>query len=111
MNREKESAAVNHVLLVDDDPLNIDVLQSALEAVGIEATDAVDGEDALSHLSFDFPGVLVTDVKMPRMDGIELLARVREIDPDMPVLLVTGFGDVGMAVDEARHDGAESGDR
>lgn len=67
---------------------------------------AVDGyaraEPALAALAPDRPVVLVTDVRLPGMDGIELLRRAVAIDADLPVILVTGHGDVGMAVEAIR---------
>jgi two-component system C4-dicarboxylate transport response regulator DctD len=53
----------------------------------------------------DFDGVIVSDIRMPRIDGLELLARLRALDPDLSVILVTGHGDVPMAV-KALQDGA-----
>jgi two-component system C4-dicarboxylate transport response regulator DctD len=59
----------------------------------------------LAAIDRDFDGVVVSDIRMPRMDGLDLLARLRALDPDLSVILVTGHGDVPMAV-KALHDGA-----
>jgi DNA-binding NtrC family response regulator len=93
------------VLIVDDEPFNLDALAQQLESVGLVVIGAANGQEALRKLSYDFPGILITDVKMPRMDGLELMQRAQEIDPDLPVILVTAYGDVPMAV-EAMHQGA-----
>jgi two-component system C4-dicarboxylate transport response regulator DctD len=60
---------------------------------------------ALDHLDAHFPGAVVSDVRMPRMDGIELFRRLHALDADLPVILATGHGDIEMAV-AALRDGA-----
>ena len=57
---------------------------------------------ALGMLSADFPGILVTDLKMEGIDGMELLRRAQEIDPELPVVVITGHGDVETAVEAMR---------
>ena len=59
-------------------------------------------ETALKSLGPDFPGVVVSDIKMPGMDGMALLRRLQAIDPGLPVILMTGHGDVPMAVEAMR---------
>ena len=56
----------------------------------------------MPHLVPGFPGILLTDVKLPGMDGLALLERAKRIDPDLPVILVTGHGDISMAVQAMR---------
>jgi len=55
-------------------------------------------EAALSKLTFDFSGVLITDIRMPGMDGLELMKRAQHIDPEIPVICITAHGDIPMAV-------------
>ena len=62
-------------------------------------------EECLAQLPADFPGVILSDVRMPGIGGLELLARVQQQDVDLPVILLTGHGDVPMAV-EAMREGA-----
>lgn len=93
------------VILVEDD----DDLRHAL-AQGLELDDyAVESfagaETALARLDRNFPGVVVSDIRMPRIDGMQMLRRVLEIDPALPVVLITGHGDVTLAV-EAMREGA-----
>ncbi|WP_207462598.1 sigma-54 dependent transcriptional regulator [Azospirillum sp. SYSU D00513] len=93
------------VLFVDDERAVRLAGQQALELAGFDVT-AFDGaERALRHLGRGWPGCVVTDVRMPGMDGLALLERVRALDPDLPVILITGHGDVPMAV-QAMRDGA-----
>jgi len=87
------------ILLVDDDaPLRAMLLQAfELEELPIEAF--ANPDDALSRVAPDFPGLIVTDVRMPGMGGLELLRRVHTIDPEIPVIVMTGHGDVPMVID------------
>lgn len=93
------------VMLVEDDDQLRRATAQALELAGLRVKPFDRAAPALAALTPDFPGVVVSDIRMPRMDGLELLARIRAIDADLPVLLVTGHGDVPMAV-SALHDGA-----
>ena len=88
----------------DDEQLRLATVQT-LELAGLQVLSFDRAAAALARLTPDFPGVVVSDIRMPGMDGLELLARIRAIDGDIPVLLVTGHGDVPMAV-AALHDGA-----
>ncbi|HEY0712273.1 MAG TPA: response regulator, partial [Polyangia bacterium] len=90
-NDPKEGQAVaNRVLLVDDEPLIIRAMRRALEAAGYAVTTAEDGSEAAKHLSESSFDVVVSDISMPTMTGIELLRRVRQRDLDLPVVLMTG---------------------
>ncbi len=86
------------VLFVDDEaPMRQSVAQFlTLSGIAAEALD--DPRAALKRLGPDFPGILVSDVRMPGLDGMQLLAAAQAADPELPVLLVTGHGDVPLAV-------------
>ncbi|HAR50358.1 MAG TPA: Fis family transcriptional regulator, partial [Roseovarius nubinhibens] len=93
------------ILFVDDeDHLRLAAAQS-LQLEDLDVACFADASEALSHVARDFPGILVTDIRMPGMDGLELMARALEIDSAIPVILVTGHGDVDLAVQSMR-DGA-----
>jgi two-component system, NtrC family, C4-dicarboxylate transport response regulator DctD len=93
------------VLFVDDEqPLRTGVEQW-LRLSGVKATTFASAEPVLSSLHAEFEGVLVTDVRLPGMDGLALLREALRRDRDLPVVLLTGHGDVAMAV-EAMRDGA-----
>ncbi|PWV61597.1 sigma-54-dependent transcriptional regulator [Plasticicumulans acidivorans] len=93
------------VLLIDDEPHVRLATAQSLELEGID-TVALDGAAAaLTRLDADFPGIVVSDVRMPGMDGLALLRAVSGLDPELPVVLVTGHGDIAMAV-QAIRDGA-----
>ncbi|MXU66162.1 sigma-54-dependent transcriptional regulator [Oceanomicrobium pacificus] len=93
------------VLLVDDEKPVRDALGQTLDLAGFDVTRAGSFIEAVDHLSRDFAGCVVTDVRMPGKDGFELLARATSTDPDLPVILLTGEGDIPMAV-RAMADGA-----
>ncbi|KAA0572569.1 sigma-54 dependent transcriptional regulator [Azospirillum sp. Sh1] len=90
------------VLFIDDElAMRVSVTQW-LQLAGFAAQGFETPQPALDLLAPDFPGVLVTDVRMPRMDGMAVLERALERDADLPVILVTGHGDVALAVEAMR---------
>ncbi len=90
------------VLFVDDEPaMRVSVTQW-LQLAGFKAQGFETPQPALDLLAADFPGVLVSDLRMPRMDGMAVLERALERDADLPVILVTGHGDVALAVEAMR---------
>ncbi len=93
------------VVFVDDEEHLRIAAGQTFELAEIDCLCLAEGEDALNRMSRDFDGVLITDIRMPGMDGVTLLRRVLEIDPDIPVILVTGHGDVDLAV-SCMKDGA-----
>jgi FixJ family two-component response regulator len=86
------------VVFVDDEPRVCSVVSKTLERVGLSVQCFYCVQDCLSHLTAGSCDLLITDVRMPEKDGIDLLREVRERLPWLPVLLVTGYGDVPMAV-------------
>lgn len=95
---------VGRVLLVDDDPALLDALTEALSLrlPGV-ITDASDGaQAALARLETAEYDAIISDIKMPGMDGIQLLSRTRELSPDTPVVLITGHGQTDLAIQALR---------
>ena len=76
--------------------------RQALELAGIAVSTFVSGEEALYHAGPGLNGIVVSDIRMPGMDGMTLLQRLRDADPDLPVILVTGHADVQLAVEAMR---------
>jgi DNA-binding NtrC family response regulator len=90
-------------ILVVDDEKNIRLtLSRALEELGRPIMTAVNGEDALQQIEDGNVGVMLLDLKMPGMDGMEVLRRVAEERPDIRVVIITAHGDVPNAVDAMR---------
>ena len=82
-----------HVLLVDDNRDGLLARKAVLEELGFIVTTAVNGEEGLETLSKGKFELMVTDFKMPKMDGIELIRRVRPLQPDLRIILLSGFAE------------------
>lgn len=87
------------ILLVDDDKSIRVTLGQSLEASGFNVVSAVDGEHALEKLRGDVFDLVLLDMKMPGMDGMEVLRRIKEDRPNQSVIMITGFGTVETAVE------------
>src|SRR5215472_2986049 len=90
--------SVKHILLVDDEEAVCWSLQRALGREGHSVAVAASAEQAFALLNQQRPDVVVLDVRLPGMDGLTALARLRRIAPDLPVIVVTAFGDLPTAV-------------
>ncbi len=90
------------VIIVDDEKHVRAANQQTLQLAGYEVEIFENGLPVLEQLSQDWPGIVITDLRMPGMDGMELLEKAQGIDPALPVVLVTGHGDIAMAVDAMR---------
>lgn len=87
------------ILLVDDDKSVRVTLGQALESSGYQVVAAVDGDHALERFRSDVFDLVLLDMKMPGMDGIEVLRHVKSDRPTQPVIMITGFGSVETAVE------------
>jgi two-component system, OmpR family, response regulator len=87
------SGGGTRVLLVEDDDDNRELMSEVLEAAGYEVVSAANGTEGLRHLSERSVDVLVTDVGMPGMGGLELARASKEIAPNVPVVVVTGYAE------------------
>jgi two-component system response regulator FixJ len=87
-----------HVFFVDDEPGVLKVVGRTLEQVGFKVRRFSRASDCLEQLRSRPCDLLITDVKMAGMDGIELLKKVKFIIPSLPVLVITGYGDIPTAV-------------
>ncbi|KFJ91899.1 C4-dicarboxylate ABC transporter [Pseudomonas sp. 1-7] len=90
------------VIVVDDEAAIREAVQQWLELSGFEVRACASASEALALVDRDFPGIVVSDVRMPGSDGLQLLDKLLQIDSDLPVILVTGHGDVPMAVQALR---------
>jgi two-component system response regulator HydG len=100
-----ETSEPKNILLVDDHKPFRDSLAKILEGEGFRVFPASDGEEALDVLRKEFVHLVLTDLKMPKMDGVELLKVAKTIRPETEVILITGYGTVDTAV-TAMKDGA-----
>jgi DNA-binding NtrC family response regulator len=97
-------AEETRVLVVDDDPNLTDLLVDTLEVIGYESRAASSAQQALTMLKGERFSLVITDINMPEMSGIELLQRIKEVDSNLPVMLITGVGS-----DEIKQEAYEFG--
>ncbi|AEV60337.1 Fis family transcriptional regulator [Pseudomonas ogarae] len=90
------------VVLIDDDPHLRQALSQTLDLAGLKILPLAEAKGVAAQLPRDWPGVVVSDIRMPGMDGLELLSELHAQDSELPVLLITGHGDVPLAVQAMR---------
>ncbi|KMM79751.1 sigma-54-dependent transcriptional regulator [Pseudomonas deceptionensis] len=90
------------VILIDDDPHLRQALYQTLDLAGLNVLPLAEANGLAGRIGRDWPGVVVSDIRMPGMDGLELLAQLHGQDAELPVLLITGHGDVPLAVQAMR---------
>jgi len=92
----------SNVILIDDDKDLIQALRQAFELEDITVQCFRNPTKALKIISEDFDGAIVTDVRMPEMDGLDLFKKIQTIDPEIPVIVMTGHADVPMVLSSLR---------
>lgn len=90
------------IAIVDDEKDMRQSISQWLALSGFDTETYASAEDALKSLGSDYPGIVVSDIKMPGMDGMQFLRKLRALDANLPVIMITGHGDVPMAVDAMR---------
>ena len=93
------------VLLVDDETELRESIEQSLDLAGFDVDGFANAERVLDLAGFGFKGIVVTDIRMQGMDGLSLMNRIHELDRDIPVILITGHGDIQLAV-RAMREGA-----
>lgn len=93
------------IIIVDDDRTSLNVMKQFLEKDGFEVICFDNGKDAVEELTKGDVDILITDIKMPDLTGMELLKKALEYDPELPVIMITGYGSIEGAV-EAMKSGA-----
>ena len=95
------------LLVVDDEEGIRKVLSIALADMGYRVRTAVNGAEALRIFEDARPPIVLTDIKMPEMDGIELLRRLKKISPETEVIMVTGHGDMDLAIKSVKYEATD----
>lgn len=95
------------ILLVDDEPGIRKVLGISLEASGYQVLKAENGQEALSIFQKEAPPIVLTDIKMPGMDGIDVLRRIKAENPDTEVIVITGHGDMDLAIKSLKYEATD----
>src|SRR5512135_885338 len=88
----------SRLLIVDDDEKILFAFQEVFKKDGYEAIVARDGQEALNQVTASSPRAVIMDITMPRLDGLEALRAIRQLNPSIPVILVTGFGTMQTAI-------------
>lgn len=88
----------NKILIVDDEEIIARLLSISLKSDGYDTVTANSGKEGLEKFKSETPDIVVTDIKMPEMDGLELLKEIKAIDPDKEVIIVTGHGDIDSTI-------------
>lgn len=94
-----------NIILIDDEAMVRHAMKQAFELAGLAVQSFARAQEALPYLHADFAGVVITDVRLPGQSGLNVLQACQALDPTIPVILITGHGDVAMAV-HAMRDGA-----
>jgi len=94
------------ILIIDDEPEVLKILETILSDEGLEVVKASTGNEAVANFEAGSFGLVISDMKMPGMNGLDVLRRVKQIDKDVEVILLTGQGTMENAIQALRYDGA-----
>lgn len=86
------------ILVIDDEKPTLSMFRLFLNAYGFTVFTAENGEDGLVVFQKEQPSIVITDIKMPGMDGLEVLKRIKELNPLAEVIIITGHGDLDLAI-------------
>jgi YesN/AraC family two-component response regulator len=98
---------MNKVLVIDDEKPTLVMFRLTLSAYGYMVFTAENGIEGLEVFERERPPLVLTDIKMPGMDGIEVLKRIKEVDPRAEVIVITGHGDMDLAIKALNLDAAD----
>ena len=95
------------ILIIDDNESLRYTLENVLEEHGFNPTSVEDGIKALEEIKTKSYDLVICDMKMPKMDGMQILAETKKIDPDLPFIILTAFGDIKNAVEAMKHGASD----
>ena len=95
------------ILLVDDEKDIREILHLSLADMGYQVLEAEDGDEALRIFQKVQPPIVLTDIKMPNMDGIELLQKIKRENPETEVIMITGHGDMDLAIKSLKYEATD----
>jgi YesN/AraC family two-component response regulator len=98
---------MDKLLLIDDEPDILRVLSISLKADGYDVISANNGAEGLAAFENEKPEIVLTDIKMPGMDGIEVLKKVKTLNPDAEVIIITGHGDIENAIEALKYGASD----
>jgi putative two-component system response regulator len=100
--RKRGQLMEQRILIVDDEEMICNVMSRRLTREGYWCVTAQNGKEALRHFYKDTFSLIISDIKMPEMDGIELLKKVKAVDPNVMVIMITAYPDIDLAVEAMR---------
>ena len=95
------------ILVIDDEKPTLMMFRLTLAAYGYDVLTAENGQEGLDVFNRDRPSIVLTDIKMPGMNGIEVLKQVKAIDPSTEVIVITGHGDMDLAIQALNLDATD----
>ena len=95
------------ILVIDDEKPTLMMFRLTLSAQGYEVFTAENGQEGLEVFGRERPGIVLTDIKMPGMNGVEVLKRIKAIDPSTEVIVITGHGDMDLAIQALNLDAGD----
>lgn len=95
------------ILVIDDEEANVRVLSISLKSDGYDVAMAYSGEEGLEVFKKESPEIVLTDLKMPGMDGIEVLGKIKAFEPDAEVIIITGHGDIDSAIEALKYGASD----
>ncbi len=98
---------MTQLLLIDDEQSNLRVLSLSLRSDGYEVITATNGSEGVEIFKKHLPDIVLTDIKMPGKDGIEVLKEIKDIEPDAEVIIITGHGDIDNAVEALKYGASD----
>ncbi|OGL43527.1 MAG: hypothetical protein A2W05_10175 [Candidatus Schekmanbacteria bacterium RBG_16_38_10] len=99
MNLSDSSKTKKRIILVDDDKYAVETLSKLLSEDGYKVDVCFNGKEAMKKMEFNRYDVIITDLRMPEIGGLELLKNVKKIYPELPVIVITAFGEVDSYLD------------
>jgi len=94
----------NSILLIDDEEILLDTISDDLRENGYNVTTAISGEDGLTSFKQHQQDMVITDLKMEGMDGLEVSREIKNMNPNTPVMILTGYGSMETAIEALRLD-------
>jgi two-component system NtrC family sensor kinase len=98
---------MDKLLLIDDEPDILRVLSISLKADGYDVVSAQNGPEGIAAFEKEKPDIVITDIKMPGMDGIEVLKKIKGLNTDTEVIIITGHGDIENAIEALKHGASD----
>lgn len=106
-NRTDDPLALKKVLVIDDEPATLKLFSMFLKAYGYKSFEAESGEEGLEIFKAQKPEIIFTDIKMPGIDGLEVLKRIKTMAPQTEVVVITGHGDMDLAIRALNSDATD----